>query len=386
MTENYSFLIHNARLVSRDDIVPESWVAIGANGNTARLGIGDGWKNLSFESEFDARGDFMSAGFIDMHVHGGGGADFSDRPCRPSVPVAIHLAHGVTRMVASLVSLPIEVTCETLQDLIIEDNEHIIGFHLEGPFLSPLMMGAHSPNSIKLPTSSDVHNLVAAGQGRLKYITIAPEIELGVETLEMFVGEGIRVGIGHTDATYSFTKATFERGATILTHAFNAMRGIHHRFPGPVLAAIEDPKVTLELILDGEHVNFSVAGLLLRAAPGRVALVSDAMAGAGSPDGEYSLGGISVNVSEGRATLEEGALAGSTLTLDAALRNAVKHCGLDIRGAVAAVTVVPATALGVESTFGQIKIGCPADVVIFDEEIQVRAVWASGKLVKKPMS
>lgn len=384
MTPQYSFLIHSATLVSQHEVVPDSWLAISADGNTSRLGIGEEWKTLSSENVFDSEGDFMSAGFIDMHVHGGGGADFSDQRSRPSVAVNVHRSHGVTRMVASVVSQPIEVACKILRKLSAENNEHIIGLHLEGPFLSPAMKGAHAPSSLQLPNSRDVQKLLSAGDGKLKYVTIAPEIPLGMETLNMFVGGGVHVGIGHTDATYRLAKEAFSQGATILTHTFNAMRGIHHRAPGPVLAAVQNPNVTMELILDGDHVDFGVAELLMRVAPGRVALVSDAMAGTKAPDGEYRLGDVSVNVSEGKAALEDGSLAGSTLTLDRAVRNAVTNCGIDIRDAVAAVTVVPARALGVERRFGRIKVGCPADVVIFDDQINVRAVWASGKLLEKP--
>jgi N-acetylglucosamine-6-phosphate deacetylase len=186
------------------------------------------------------------------------------------------------------------------------------------------------------------------------------------------------VAIGHTEATSEQTRAAFDAGARMLTHAFNAMPGIHHRSPGPVVAALEDERVTLELILDGEHVHADVARLLLEQAPGRVALVTDAMAAAGADDGDYRLGSLNVSVRNGLAHLSgTSTIAGSTLTQDAALRNALR-LGIPAPAAVAALTAVPARAIGLGHRLGLLEPGFAADVVVLDDTHHVTSVWAAG--------
>jgi N-acetylglucosamine-6-phosphate deacetylase len=186
------------------------------------------------------------------------------------------------------------------------------------------------------------------------------------------------VAVGHTEATSEQTRAAFDAGARMLTHAFNAMPGIHHRAPGPVVAALEDERVTLELILDGEHVHADVARLLLEQAPGRVALVTDAMAAAGADDGDYRLGSLNVSVRNGLAHLSgTSTIAGSTLTQDAALRRALE-IGIPLTAAVAALTSVPARAIGLADRFGLIESGYAADLVVLDDSHHVTGVWAAG--------
>jgi N-acetylglucosamine-6-phosphate deacetylase len=209
-------------------------------------------------------------------------------------------------------------------------------------------------------------------------VTLAPELPGGLDAVRRLAGAGVTVAVGHTEADLTTTAAAFDAGARVLTHAFNAMPGLGHREPGPVGAALRDQRVTIELILDGAHVHPVVAGLLMSGAPGRVALVSDAMAAAGGPDGGYRLGGRDVTVRDGVAVLAgTTTLAGSTLTLDAALRNALAQ-GVDPVAAVAAVTAVPARALGLGDRLGRLAPGYAADVVVLDHDWTVRAVWAAG--------
>jgi len=190
---------------------------------------------------------------------------------------------------------------------------------------------------------------------------------------------GVTVAVGHTEADLATTRAAFDAGARMLTHAFNAMPGIHHRAPGPVLAALEDPRVTLELILDGQHVHSEVARLAFAMAPGRVALVTDAMAAAGAAPGDYRLGSLNVTVRDGLAVLSgTSRIAGSTLTQDVALRNAIE-LGVESAAAVAALTAVPARALGLGNTFGLLEPGYAADAVALDAGGQVTRVWAAGR-------
>src|SRR5690606_2126648 len=209
--------------------------------------------------------------------------------------------------------------------------------------------------------------------------TIAPERAGAPEAIDRAIAAGIVVGVGHTQCDHAAAEEAFNRGATVLTHVYNAMPGIHHRAPGPIAAAFADERVTIELILDGVHVHPDVARLTFLAAPGRIALVTDAMAAAGNSDGDYRLGSLNVSVREGRALLSgTTTIAGSTLTQDAALRCAIEGVGLDPVDAVAALTWVPAQALALGDSFGRLAPGCVADVVVMNNDWEVEEVWAAG--------
>ncbi|MDQ1176204.1 N-acetylglucosamine-6-phosphate deacetylase [Microbacterium sp. SORGH_AS 421] len=217
-----------------------------------------------------------------------------------------------------------------------------------------------------------------AEPGLIRQVTLAPELPGALDAITELVARGIRVAIGHTEADYGLTREAIDRGATLLTHALNAMPAIGHRHPGPVPAALEDERVTLELILDGVHVHPSVARLLLTAAPQRVALITDAMAAAAHADGAYRLGELDVRVTDGRALLDDGVtIAGSTLTLDLAVRTAVVDLGLSASDAVGAATAVPAAALG-DSSRGLLEPGMRADLVAWDVDWRVQRVWLSA--------
>jgi N-acetylglucosamine-6-phosphate deacetylase len=255
----------------------------------------------------------------------------------------------------------------------------VLGSHLEGPFLAPGQRGAHNADFLRLPDPDSVESLVDAAAGTLRQLTIAPELPGAHEVISELAAAGITVAVGHTEATFEQTKDAFEAGARMLTHTFNAMPGLHHRAPGPVLAAIDDPRVTLELILDGRHVHPEVAHLLFGEAPGRVALITDAMAAAAAPDGDYRLGSLNVTVHEGLAVLSgTSTIAGSTLTQDVALHLALSEAGLEPAVAVAALTAVPARAIGLGDRLGLLEPGYAADAVALDADGTVTAVWADG--------
>jgi len=255
----------------------------------------------------------------------------------------------------------------------------VLGAHLEGPFLSPDNKGAHNAAYLVDPSPTAVEALLEAGAGVLRQVTIAPELPGAVDAVRRFVSAGVTVAVGHTVCSYDQARAAFDAGATLLTHACNAMPGLHHRAPGPIAAALEDDRVTLELILDGVHVHPAVARVLLRGAPGRVALITDAMAAAGSPDGSYTLGSLAVEVADGVARVAgTDTIAGSTLTQDAALRLAVSASGATLPEAVAAVTSVPAAALGLGDRLGRIAPGYAADLVALSPSLEVQRVWGAG--------
>ena len=383
-------LIHSARVVTGGTTVVEGWVLFDGP-RIAATGQGDSWRAVIADampepfSQVDAGGAWLTPGFIDIHNHGGGGASFDDGPDAIRTAMAMHGDHGTTRFVLSLVTAPITTLERELVAVaaLARTNPQVLGSHLEGPFLDPGHKGAHDP-SLLVPAGADaVERLLAAADGTLRQITIAPEREGGMDAVRRFSDAGVAVAVGHTGADFAQALAAFDAGASILTHAFNGMDGIHHRAPGPVAAATRTPGVTIEIINDGVHVHPEVVRLTFAGAPGRVALVSDAMAAAGYGDGDYVLGSLAVTVRDRVARLAEGgAIAGSTLTLDDALRRAVVDVGIDVGEAVRALTEVPARAVGRGHDLGRLAPGYAADAVLLDADFGVLGVWADGRVIR----
>ena len=320
-------------------------------------------------------------GFVDVHVHGGGGASFDGGdPESAATVVRTHLAHGTTTMVASLVTDSLdglETSCSSLASL--ADDGLVAGIHLEGPWLSPARAGAHEPSLFLDPTPSEVTRLVEACRGHLRMVTLAPERPGALPAIAQLVSAGVVVAVGHTDATYDETRAALGAGATAGTHLFNAMPPLHHREPGPVAALLES-SAYLELVADGVHVHPSVLALAWRA--GRTALVTDAMAATGAADGEYTLGSLSVVVRNGEARLaSSGAIAASTATLSSSLRFATSMAGVPLPDALAAVTSTPAAMLGLNGV-GSLAPGSYADLVELSDDLEVSRVMRRGAWVR----
>lgn len=363
---------------SGDDDV---WVAIDG-GVVVDRGTRDGWRALAPRDAVDGEGGCLAPGFIDIHGHGGGGATYDDGADAIATARAMHRAHGTTRAVVSLVTASIDDLAQRAAIVaeLAEADPTILGSHLEGPFLDPGHKGAHTASLLRAPDAASVDRLLEAGRGTIRQATIAPELDGADDAIRRFVDAGVAVAIGHTDADADAATRAFDAGATIVTHAFNAMRGIHHRAPGPVVAALRDDRVTLELIPDGVHVDLSLVAVAFDAAPGRIALVTDAMAAAGASDGRYELGGLDVEVADGVARLSDGGeIAGSTLTQDEALRNVVAT-GVELDVALTALSATPARAIG-RRDLGRLGIGSVADAVLLDEELRVQRVWVAGEPV-----
>ena len=363
---------------SGDDDV---WVAIDG-GVVVDRGTRDGWRALAPRDAVDGEGGCLAPGFIDIHGHGGGGATYDDGADAIATARAMHRAHGTTRAVVSLVTASIDDLAQRAAIVaeLAEADPTILGSHLEGPFLDPGHKGAHTASLLRAPDAASVDRLLDAGRGTIRQVTIAPELDGADDAIRRFVDAGVAVAIGHTDADADAATRAFDAGATIVTHAFNAMRGIHHRAPGPVVAALRDDRVTLELIPDGVHVDLSLVAVAFDAAPGRIALVTDAMAAAGASDGRYELGGLDVEVADGVARLSDGGeIAGSTLTQDEALRNVVAT-GVELDVALTALSATPARAIG-RRDLGRLGIGSVADAVLLDEELRVQRVWVAGEPV-----
>ncbi len=372
-----TLLHHSALLTDERGETPDGWVLFDGDTITA---VGSGEAPDAAE-RIDLEGARLTPGFVDMHGHGGGGHAFDDGGADLAAALATHRAHGVTRSVVSLVANPLAALRSSLAEIaeVAASDPLVLGTHLEGPFLAPGRRGAHHADYLREPDLVDVQQLIDAAHGTLRQITIAPELPGADDAIDALVAAGVRVAVGHTEADFETAARAFDRGASILTHAFNAMNGIHHREPGPVIAAMSDERVTLEVILDGYHVHDAIAALAFDEAPGRVALITDAMSAAGSADGDYRLGSLNVTVRDGLALLSgTETIAGSTLTLDAALRRAVDIVGLPWPEAVGAVTAVPARALGYGDRLGLLEPGYAADAVALDADGRVTGVWAAG--------
>ncbi|HEU5222392.1 MAG TPA: N-acetylglucosamine-6-phosphate deacetylase [Candidatus Lumbricidophila sp.] len=360
----------------------DSWLRF-EHGVIVARGTGRSWAVLGEPTDrvIDLAGAMVTPGFIDIHCHGAGGHAFDDGEAALDQAIAVHTSHGTTRIIASLVTASVaslEARLEAIGSVAARDLR-LLGAHLEGPFLDNEFRGAHDPALLRTADPATLDALLAASGGWLRQVTLAPELPEATAAISRLVSAGVRVAVGHTSADYDTAARAFDAGASILTHAFNGMRGIHHRAPGPVVAAMRDDAVTLELINDGVHVHPSVVRMAFDAAPGRVALVTDAMAAAGSADGRYILGTLEVDVRAGVARLVDGgSIAGSTLTMDAALRQSVGVCGIDLPTAVAALTEVPARAIGREDDLGKLDVGYQADLVVLDGALQVTQVWVAG--------
>jgi N-acetylglucosamine-6-phosphate deacetylase len=376
-------LFHGARKLDAEGQVDDFWMLVDGDSIVA---TGSGRLLPDAGERIDVDGHWLVPGFIDVHCHGGGGYSFDDGEEAIRLALQAHRAHGTTRSVLSLVTNPIAKMRENLSEIadLAAVDPLILGSHLEGPFLATERRGAHNAEFLREPQPFELEELINAARGTLRQITIAPELPGALEAIDVLVELGITVAIGHTEASFELAQEAFDRGARLLTHVFNAMPGIHHRNPGPVVAAFEDTRVTVELILDGLHVHPDVAAMAFNSAPGRIALVTDAMAAAGSSDGDYRLGSLNVTVVDGLAVLSgTSTIAGSTLTQDVALRIAIERARVTPTVAIEALTSTPARALGFDDRFGFLKVGYAADAVQLDHHWNVASVWANGARIDR---
>lgn len=324
-------------------------------------------------------------GFVDLHTHGGGGQSVvgADQDIVATF-ARVHRAHGTTTICASLVSAhpqPLLRDVAALAELV--EDGLIAGTHLEGPWIAPAMKGAHDPSALRTPTPDEIDAVLRTARGTIHMVTLAPELENGMQAVRRFADAGVLAAVGHTAADWATTQAAIEQGSTVATHLFNQMPPIRHRDPGPVPALLADERMHVELIADGVHVHPGVIAMVRQAVPAdRILLVTDAMAAAGSPDGEYLLGDLAVDVRAGVARLRDGgALAGSTLTMDSAVRFVVTECGFSLADAVRAACVTPARLLG-RSDVGLIEVGRAADLVLLDGDLTVCQVWHKGEAIR----
>jgi N-acetylglucosamine-6-phosphate deacetylase len=323
-------------------------------------------------------------GLVDMQINGCFGVDFVAADPAGWAEVSARLPEtGVTSFVPTFITAPVPDLVAGLRrtaalpaDL---GGARVLGVHVEGPFLSPDRHGAHDPALLRDPTPEAVDALIEAAPGLLRMHTLAPERPGALAAIRRLVDAGVLVSVGHSDATAEQTEAAADAGARLVTHLFNAMRPLHHREPGVVGQGLADPRLTCGLIADLHHVAAPICRLAFAAAPGRIVLVTDAVAAAGMPPGTYDLGGQQVSVDPlGLPRRPDGTLAGSGLRLDAAIANVVA-AGVDLRSAVDAASRLPADILG-RPDLGRIEAGGTADLVWLGDDLSARATWLAGRL------
>ena len=316
--------------------------------------------NSGTTPEYDHRYEgILIPGFVDIHCHGGGGKYFGGlTDSEIEQVVATHRAGGTVAGLASLVTEPIENLVSQIKRLVpFAQRREIAGIHLEGPYLSHARCGAHDPNLLLTPTIAEVQTLLDAGQGFIKMITIAPELDGALEVIEHLSKSGVIAAIGHSQSDAATALAAIDRGASVVTHFNNAMPKVIDG-PGTMNSAVlSELRVSLELILDGEHVATNIVRDIFEATPNRIVLITDAMSAAGSSDGTYKIANLEVIVKDGVARLaSNGSLAGSTLTMAKAFSHALNEIGISITEAVHAASTLPALILG-RSDLGEIAVG-----------------------------
>ena len=363
-----------------DEELRPGWVRI-SGGRVAALGAGPPPEAPTLAAPERT----LAPGYVDIHMHGGFGHDLMAGRSAVSALSAALPRHGCTSFLATTVTATWDQTLEAVAELAQAvadppDGARPVGLHLEGPFLNPLRRGMQDERHMRSPSAADVAALLEAGRGHVRTMTLAPELPGGTEVIPQLAGAGVRVAMAHSDASYDQARAAADAGARHVTHCFNAMRPLHHRDPGLVGAALDDPRLTVEAIADGVHVHPAALRLLWHVKGWRrMALVTDAMQGAGAPEGLYRFGGREVRVRDGQARLADGTLAGSVLTMDAAVRNMAAG-GVPPREAVGMATQTPAEIAGLEG-IGRLVVGARADLIALDPDLRVAWTMVGGRVV-----
>jgi len=335
------------------------------------------------EEVIDAKGAYVSAGFIDLHIHGAGGADVMDATPEALETISSILSQtGTTSFLATTMTMSTQSIDNALHNIQDHANKvsgaEILGIHLEGPFINPDKHGAQDVRYVQQGNMGLIENYM----DKIKMITLAPEVEGNEDFVKQLTLDypGVILSLGHSEADYEQSKESFSWGVSHVTHLFNAMTPYHHRAPG-IVGATFDSNVTCDVIPDLVHTHPSMLELSYRMKEDKLILITDAMRAGCMRSGVYDLGGQKVTVSGGKASLTDGTLAGSVLKMNDALRNMTQYTSMNLIDAVNAVTRIPAKKLGIKK--GSLKIGYDADIVIFDEDFSIISTIVSGEVKYK---
>lgn len=379
-------LIYNAQVMTPTGRLPKGWLLVGGT-RIAAMGAGDP-PGFSDHDAIDAQGSILLPGFVDIHVHGGGGAEAMDAtPDALRTMARLYAQHGVTAFTAATwTDSDARITAALDAVLKVQgrqpDGATLLGAYLEGPYLNPIRCGAQSTVHIRTAPRDEATAYLDLGVIRL--VALAPEFEENGWLIEECVRRGVTVSAAHTAATYDQMVAAVARGLTHATHSYNAMTGLHHREPGTLGAVMALPEICAELIADNIHVHPASMRILYKAkGPDRLVLITDAMRGAGMPEGEYPIDERVVYVKDGAVRLPDGTLAGSILTLDRALHNLRQATGesLDVLWPTSSLNA--ARQIHVADRKGSLEVGKDADLVLVDDAINVRLTVAEGTIVHR---
>lgn len=328
--------------------------------------------------------NLLCPAYIDLHVHGGAGVDVMDEAPTTLDTLALHKAReGVGAWLPTTVTAPLPAIEAALQRIARRHfsggyGAEVLGSYLEGPYFTPENRGAHSAALFRELDLAELDRLIACSQETLRVVALAPEKPNALNSIRHLRQRGVRVMLGHGAATYAQTLAAFDAGASGLVHCYNGMSGLHHREPGMLGAGLTDERAALELIADGHHVHPAAMRLCCACASERVVLITDAMRASGMPDGQYELCGHDVEMRSGVVRTASGGLAGSTLTLDAAVRNMVELTGTAPESAIRMASLHPATLIGVSDRLGSIRPGKQASLIALTDGLHLEKIWVQG--------
>ncbi|AZN42594.1 N-acetylglucosamine-6-phosphate deacetylase [Paenibacillus albus] len=376
----------NAQVYTGYELIRGGWIVANDDGSIASVGSPGSLDAAEVSEMIDLDGKIVLPGFVDVHVHGGGGYDLLRGEQEDYRGAAVfHASHGTTSMLSTTGGAPEPATLELLRRARQAQMDgtacgaDYIGVHLEGPFLNPIRKGAFDESLLHAPDFGEMQRYITASGGTIRLVTLAPELSGGEEFVRWLTAQGICVSIGHSNATYEQTLQAIEWGARHTTHHFNGMSPFHHRDPGVAGAGMTQPSLTTELIVDGIHVHPAAVRFLfdLKGA-WNVCVITDAVYQAGLPDGDY---GETV-VSEGRIYLRGTAtLAGSSATMLDSLRRVLDYTGRSLGNVIPSFTIVPARQAGVEKHKGSLAAGMDADFLILDEQLHLLETYVRGRRV-----
>ena len=380
--------IQNGRLITPDEIISSGTVLI-SDGKITALGSSDQHSIPQEAVVIDARGGWIAPGLIDGQTHGGAGFDYMEAaPEEISRVLQWAASNGVTGLLPTLATAGHEQLLEMIHRMIAVYDQHpdgsaILGLHIEGPYINQSKRGAQPAQAIRPPDLDEMKTLIEASRGLIRIVTLAPELPGALELISFLSKEGIVASLGHTEASYEQVIAAVDVGLSRATHLFNGMTGFNHREPGAVGAVLVRDEVYAELILDGVHIHPAAAQVALKAkGPGRIVLVTDSTQAAGLGDGIYIRpGNRKVIVEGGTARLESGSLAGSVLTLNQAVANAMHFMNLDLPAAISLASKVAAESIGFGQSKGSLLVGKDADVIIVNDDLTVETTIVAGRIV-----
>jgi len=390
--EEKTLVLTHGRILTPSEVIADGILVI-KDGRIAALAESTDAVLPPGSCEIDCRGKILVPGLIDLHVHGGGGFDFND-PAALTGAARYHALHGTTTLLPTICPRPLPELEEILARLSAGYPElgegalpRLLGLNLEGPWINPEKAGALGKMGVAKPRSGVVRTLQEAAAGKIRLMTVAPELEGVMTVLPELLDAGILPVLGHSGASYEEAQAAFDAGIRHVTHLFNAMTAFHHRRPGCAAAALLDPRVTVEVIADGRHLHGGTLRMIdrLKGVAGMVP-VSDAVPLSGKGDGSFRMGGETVRLRKGAAVNDSGRLAGSLITLADALVHLVEKIGLPLGEALSMMTLTPARILGLPRGKGELLPGGDADVIVLSEALEVERVLIGGVEVDRPRS